>query len=63
MNKDQAKGIAKNMAGKVQQAAGKLAGSPAQETKGLKKQVEGTLQNKLGDAKAALEEQRDSHSS
>ena len=45
MNKDQIKGTAKNIGGKIQEEAGKLVGSTAQEVKGLKKQVEGKVQN------------------
>ena len=41
MNKDQVKGGAKDIAGKVQEAAGKLVGSKEQQAKGLAKQVEG----------------------
>ena len=50
MNKDQAKGIIKNAAGQVQQAAGKLVGNPEQQAKGVKKQMAGTAQKILGDA-------------
>ena len=60
MNKDQVEGTAKNMAGKVQQTVGKLAGNPAQQAKGLKKQTEGTLQSRVGDAKEALKGAHDS---
>jgi uncharacterized protein YjbJ (UPF0337 family) len=53
MNKDQVKGQAKNIAGKVQEATGKLVDSKSQEVKGIKLQVEGTTQKGYGDAKDA----------
>ena len=59
MNKDQAKGAIKNMAGKVQEGAGKLVGSTEQQAKGLKKQVMGTAQEGLGDAKELVKDARD----
>ena len=37
MNKDQVKGSAKDIAGKVQEGAGKLIGSKNQQVKGLSK--------------------------
>lgn len=54
MNKDQAKGEAKDIAGKVQEEAGKLIGSKDQEAKGLGKQIEGKVQKGVGDIKDAL---------
>ena len=42
MNKDQVKGTAKDIAGKVQEGAGKVTGDREQEAKGLSKQVEGS---------------------
>ena len=54
MNKDQVKGTAKDIAGKVQEEAGNLTGSKEQEAKGLAKQVEGKTQKKVGDAKEAV---------
>ena len=41
MNKDQVKGKAKDVAGKVQEKAGELTGSEEQQVKGEAKQVEG----------------------
>ena len=58
MNKDQIKGTAKNIGGKIQEEAGKLVGSTAQEVKGLKKQVEGKVQNHVGDLKEAVKDAR-----
>jgi uncharacterized protein YjbJ (UPF0337 family) len=51
MNKDQAKGAVKDVAGKVQEHAGKLSGSKEQQAKGLAKQGEGKLQKGLGNAR------------
>lgn len=41
MNKDQVQGGAKDIAGKVQDQAGKLVGSKEQQAKGLEEQVVG----------------------
>ena len=51
MNRDQVKGTAKEVAGKVQQKAGKLTGSKSQQAKGLIKQVAGKAQKAFGDVK------------
>jgi uncharacterized protein YjbJ (UPF0337 family) len=56
MNKDQVKGAAKDVAGKVQEGAGKLTGSKEQEAKGLAKQVTGKVQSGFGDAKEAVKD-------
>ncbi|GAA4033515.1 CsbD family protein [Actimicrobium antarcticum] len=57
MNKDQLKGEAKDIAGKVQEEVGKLTGSKEQQAKGLGKQVEGKAQKGLGDAKEFIKDQ------
>jgi uncharacterized protein YjbJ (UPF0337 family) len=54
MNKDQVKGVAKDAAGKVQRAAGKLVGNREQQIKGIEKQVAGKMQKSYGDAKEAV---------
>jgi uncharacterized protein YjbJ (UPF0337 family) len=54
MNKDHVKGSAKDVAGKVQEEAGKLTGSDKQQAKGLKNQVEGKIQKGVGDVKDAF---------
>jgi uncharacterized protein YjbJ (UPF0337 family) len=54
MNKDQVKGTAKDVAGKVQQQAGKLVGSKQQQAKGLAKQLSGKTQKAVGDVKQAV---------
>jgi uncharacterized protein YjbJ (UPF0337 family) len=53
MNKDQAKGVIKETAGKVQTRIGQAVGSSVQQAKGVSKQVEGQIQKKLGDSKQA----------
>ena len=50
MNRNQVKGAAKDVAGKVQEGAGKLTGSTKQQAKGLAKQAEGKVQKGVGDA-------------
>ena len=51
MNKDQVKGEAKDIAGKVQEKVGKVTGSAAQQVKGIGKQISGKVQKGFGDAK------------
>jgi uncharacterized protein YjbJ (UPF0337 family) len=41
MNKDQVKGVLKDIAGKVQEKSGQLVGSKEQQVKGLGKQISG----------------------
>ena len=59
MNKDQVQGTLKNVAGKIQEEAGKLVGSKKQQAKGLKKQVEGKIQKGVGNLKEAASDVRD----
>ena len=56
MNKDQVKGVTKDIAGKVQQDVGKLVGSKEQQAKGLQKQVEGKVEKAVGDTKKAIKD-------
>ncbi len=56
MNKDQAKGETKVVAGKVQEQAGKLVGSKEQQIKGLSKQIVGKVQKGVGDAKQSVKD-------
>ena len=56
MNKDQVKGKAKDIGGKIQEQAGKVVGSSEQQAKGLSKQVEGKAQKKLGDAEEIIKD-------
>jgi uncharacterized protein YjbJ (UPF0337 family) len=59
MNKDQAKGAVKDVAGKAQEKTGELTGSTEQQAKGLARQVEGKTQKKVGDAKETLKDATD----
>ncbi|MDB5802625.1 MAG: CsbD family protein [Rhodocyclales bacterium] len=54
MNKDQIKGAAKKVGGKIEEAAGKVTRSSKLEAKGDARQVEGTVQKNYGDAKADM---------
>jgi uncharacterized protein YjbJ (UPF0337 family) len=56
MNKDQVKGVARDVAGKVQEQAGKLVGSKEQQVKGLSKQIAGKVQKGVGDVRQAVED-------
>ncbi|MDQ3186123.1 MAG: CsbD family protein [Pseudomonadota bacterium] len=56
MNKDQVKGTAKDVSGKIQEETGKLVGSKEQEAKGLSKQVAGKAQKSVGNAKEATKD-------
>jgi uncharacterized protein YjbJ (UPF0337 family) len=59
MNKDQVKGAAKDVAGKVQEKAGQVTGNDSQRAKGLAKQGEGKVQKGYGDLKEKAKEARD----
>jgi uncharacterized protein YjbJ (UPF0337 family) len=50
------KGVAKDVAGKIQEEAGRLVGSKEQQVKGLSKQIAGKMQKVVGDAKQAVED-------
>jgi uncharacterized protein YjbJ (UPF0337 family) len=56
MNKDQVKGVTKDVAGKVQEQAGKLVGSKEQQVKGLSKQISGKIQKGVGDVEQAVKD-------
>ena len=53
MNRNQAKGTAKDVAGKVQEELGKAVDSPAEQAKGLARQVEGKVQKGIGNVQEA----------
>ena len=55
MNRDQLKGTAKNVVGKVQQKVGELTGNKTQQAKGAAKQVEGNLQKGAGNVEQTLD--------
>ena len=56
MNKDQVQGVAKDVAGKVQETVGQATGSREQQAKGVLGQVEGKGQKALGDAKEVVKD-------
>jgi len=56
MNKDQVKGAVKIVAGKVQEEAGNLMGSPEQVVKGLTRQIAGKAQKGIGDVKETIKD-------
>ena len=51
MNKDQAKGHMKDLAGKARAKIGSLTGNRSEQAKGLGNQAEGKLQKGVGDLK------------
>ncbi len=59
MNRDQVKGTAKDIEGKVQEAVGKATDNTSQQVKGVAKQVEGKVQKGVGDVKEDLKDKRD----
>ena len=59
MNKDQAKGHAKDIAGKARQKIGEMTGNRSEQAKGLAKRVEGKLQKGVGDLKNATRNRDD----
>ena len=56
MNKDQVKGAANIVAGKIQEEAGNLIGSSEQIVKGVTRQVAGKAQKGRGDVKETIED-------
>ncbi len=56
MNKDQVKGVVKDIAGKVQEEAGKLVGSKEQQAKGMGRQIAGKAEKAYGDAKEVIKD-------
>jgi uncharacterized protein YjbJ (UPF0337 family) len=57
MNKDQIKGAAKEVAGKVQRTLGDAVDSPTHEAKGLAREAEGKLQKGVGNAREAAKDE------
>ena len=55
VNRDQVKGAAKNVAGKVQQRVGELTGNKTQQAKGAAKQVEGKVQKGVGNVEQSVD--------
>ena len=58
MNKDQAKGAVKEVAGKVQVQFGKVTGNTTQRMKGLAREASGKTQKVFGDVKQILTDAR-----
>jgi uncharacterized protein YjbJ (UPF0337 family) len=54
MNRNQVKGAAKDVAGKVQRRVGELTGNEHQQAKGTAKQAEGKVQKGVGNVEQAL---------
>jgi uncharacterized protein YjbJ (UPF0337 family) len=54
MNQDEAKGKAKDIAGRVERQVGEWTGDKEAQVKGAAKQVEGKVQNAWGKAKDAV---------
>lgn len=54
MNKDQVKGRAKEVAGKIKKKLGQTIGNPKLESEGAIEEVEGKAQKTLGDVKSKL---------
>jgi uncharacterized protein YjbJ (UPF0337 family) len=55
MNRDQVKGTAKDVAGKIQRKVGELTGNKSQQAKGAAKQVAGKVQRQAGNIEEALD--------
>jgi len=55
MNRNQVKGAAKNVAGKIQQKVGELTGNKTQQAKGAAKRVAGKLQKGVGNVEQAFD--------
>jgi uncharacterized protein YjbJ (UPF0337 family) len=56
INKDQVKGLAKQVEGTVKEAAGKLVGNEKLEAKGKVEKIVGKAQVKAGDIKAGMKD-------
>jgi uncharacterized protein YjbJ (UPF0337 family) len=59
MNKDQVKGAAKEVAGKVQKNTGDVIGSTEQQAKGMAREAEGKIQKNVGNARETLKDSSD----
>jgi len=54
MNRNQAKGTAKDVAGKIQRKVGEMTGDTKGQAKGLGRQIEGKTQKGIGDVEEAM---------
>lgn len=59
MNKDQAKGHMKDIAGKARQKVGEITGNRSEQAKGMANRAEGKLQKGVGDLKNATRKRDD----
>lgn len=59
MNKDQAKGHLKDIAGKARQKVGEVTGNRSEQAKGMANRAEGKLQKGVGDLKNATRKRDD----
>lgn len=59
MNKDQVKGVAKQVGGEVQEQVGKLTGDTETRIKGHAREMEGKVQKEYGDAKEVVKDKAD----
>lgn len=57
-DRDRVEGAAKNMGGKIKEAAGKVTGDEKLKAEGRADQVEGKVQNAVGGVKDALRDGR-----
>ncbi|WGM31772.1 CsbD family protein [Brevundimonas sp. NIBR11] len=57
-DQDRIEGAAKNIGGKIKEAAGKVTGDEKLKAEGRADQVEGKVQNTVGGAKDALRDHR-----
>jgi uncharacterized protein YjbJ (UPF0337 family) len=60
-DRDRVEGAAKNVGGKVKEAAGKVTGDEKLKRQGQADQVEGKVQNTVGGLKDKLRENDDKH--
>jgi uncharacterized protein YjbJ (UPF0337 family) len=58
MNKDQTAGKAKQFVGNMQEQFGRVMGSRHQQSMGMKRQVDGKIQEVTGDLKKSVEDPR-----
>lgn len=54
MNRNQAKGMAMYVVGKIQQTAGRFTGNQRQQTKGFQRQITGKAKIAIGDAQKLI---------
>jgi uncharacterized protein YjbJ (UPF0337 family) len=57
MNKDQVKGVAKELAGKAQRELGDAMDSPTDQAKGMAREAEGKLQKNIGNARETVKDE------